>query len=98
MRLQSDDFSSYVRDLNGNAFAKENAIGLGCIENNRLSYVNDSDELGMKGYNLSESDTSILLNSSQSNPITLELEKLQYTSGRGAPKCYSHITYVKVVK
>ena len=82
--------------MQGNAFALENAIGLGCVIDNQITYINDSDETEFKRYKLSQEDSEKILNSTESNPITLKLEKLQLSSGRGASLCYSHITKIEV--
>ena len=62
-----------------------------------LSYVNHSDQLGEKSFSFSVENTNKLINSSNSNPITLDLERLALKDGRWAPICYSHITYVNIV-
>ncbi len=97
LNTKSQDFEDYITGLKGNAFAYDNAIGLGCIENNQLSYVNESDQFGLKGFKLSVEDTNKLLNSSVNNPLTLDLERLEFTGGSGAPECYSHITHISIL-
>ena len=94
---KSQEFIDYVKSLQGNAFATDNAIGLGCIENNILSYVNDNDELGMNGYSLTKEETSKIINSSKDKTITLEIERFKLTGGSDAPICYSHITNIKII-
>ena len=42
--------------------------------------------------------TKKILDSKSSSPITLDLEKLELGEAKGAPNCYSHMTYVKIAK
>jgi len=93
----SQNFLTYLENSKGNTFVLEKAIGIGCVENESLSYVNHSDKYGMKGYNLSKEDTIKIMNATKDNPITLELERLELTSPGDAPNCYSHITTIKIV-
>ena len=94
---KNKDFINYISNHQGNNYFRENAVGLGCIENNQLTYINHSNELGMISCNLTEIETNKILNSNQDKKITLELERLELTGGSHAPSCYSHITYIKVV-
>lgn len=93
---ENQDFNKYLTGLNGNSFGGENSIGLGCITNNILSYYNDSDIYGMKGYIKTITDTNKIMNSTIENPIVLELERLEFNGGSGAPACYSHITTIRI--
>ena len=52
----------------------------------------------MKEYQLSVVDSVKIMNSTINNPIFLELERLEFNGGSGAPTCYSHITNIKVVE
>jgi hypothetical protein len=65
-------------------------IKLGCLSSGIIKRFNDSDEFGMAEYTTNAADTARLLKSSETNPITIQLERFKYTSGRGAPTCYSH--------
>ena len=94
--IKSNEFKKYIESLKGNLFALDNAIGLGCVKDNQIKYSNNSDEIGFKQYELSQEDSEKILNSTESNPITLKLERLQLSYGGGAPLCYSHITKIEV--
>jgi hypothetical protein len=94
----SSNFLKWIKSIEGNAFVGEKAIGLGCVENNIIKYVNSSDKLGDKEFTLTKNDSTMIINSTKDSPVTLKLERLQFTSGSGAPLCYSHITYVSVEK
>ena len=93
---KSNEFKKYLESLEGNAFVSDNAIGLGCTKDGKITYYNSSDELGEKSYELSQEVSNKILNSSESNLVKLKLEKLAYSSGKGATSCFSHITYVEV--
>lgn len=93
----SKNFLTFIENRKGNLFVTNNGIGIGCIEDNTLNYYNASDIYGMMNYKLSEKDTNRIMNSTKENPIKLELERLMFTSGSGAPNCYSHITNIKIV-
>ena len=94
---KSEDFKAYINGLNGNSFARENAIGLGCVKNNQLTYVNNSDAKEWQSLTLTTVDTNKILSSTASSSITLKLEKLALTNGGPAVDCYSHITNVTVL-
>ena len=95
-KLNNNDFSNYIESLEGNSFASTNAIGIGCINNNKLTYINGTDTNGLQTHELSNEDTTKILNSTKENPIILELSKEKFTNGGGAPQCYSHISTIKV--
>src|SRR5690606_35907002 len=82
---------SFVEQNLGNAFVGKNWVGLGCYEarHNRIYYQNASDDADVTG-TISEADLGKLWSSSAQNPVQLRLVKPIYTSGRGAPDCYSH--------
>lgn len=94
--VKNDKFEKYLESLKGNAFALDDAIGLGCLIDSKIQYYNDSDELGNKEFELSKKDTSNILKATKSNPIKLKLEKKLLTFGKGAPVCYSHMTKIEV--
>ena len=81
---------------NGNSYAKDKAIAIGCIKDGKLVHYNHSDEFGMKEYVLDEAGTTKLMNSTKESPITLEIERYKFTGGSGAPDCYSHISTIIV--
>ena len=100
LETKSNDFLSFLE------YWKENTISptdkptviLGCLSNKKLSYENDSDSLGMTNFSLNEETTNKIINSTEDNPIILDLERLEFTSGSGAPACYSHITYINIAE
>ena len=96
--LEADNtkFLKFIEEFAGNSYVSDNAIGLGCLENGVLSYYNHSDEFGEKLYTLTKAETEQIMNSSESTPIVLELERKKLSGGGGAPTCYSHITFIKI--
>ncbi len=92
----SNEIYTYINNHSGNAFFKTNAIGLGCLDNNKIHYWNASDANGEKKYELSAEDTAKIMNSTSANPIKLELTKMPYSSAKGAPTCTSMMTTIKV--
>ncbi len=95
--IKSNDFLSYIDSLKGNSFVKEKAIGIGCVDDNIIRYANDSDQEGLKAYELTKDVSSKIINSTSSNPIKLRLNRMPLTYGSGAPSCYSHITTIEVI-
>lgn len=91
------DFLDFLESNRDNAYVKTNRIGLGCVENNLISYSNHSDEQGMKEFSLSPDLSQAIIGSSQASPIALHLKKLPLSGGQGAPACYSHISSVELI-
>jgi hypothetical protein len=89
----------YLGKNSGNAFVGEQSIGLGCYEKdvNRIYSQNLGDD-GLVENNIDGLNLVKLLNSSESNQVKLQLTKPIYTSGRGAPDCYSHFRLFKIVE
>jgi len=88
---------NYLKAQSGNAFVKDNAIGMGCIVDNVIRYSNNADTTGQKEYTLSKDESLRILAATAESPITLEITKLKQDSGSGAPTCYSHFTTFKIV-
>ncbi len=95
---KSTEFKNYIKSLEGNSYVLEDAIGIGCNSDGKITYYNSSDEYGDMEYEISKEDSSKILNATENNPIRLKLERLVYSSGKGAPICYSHITKVEIVE
>ena len=88
----------YITGQKGNSFVGEMSIGLGCVDNNILWRWNDSNEFGMQKYTNSSKTSQAVLNSNKESPISINLERYLYTSGRGAPDCYSHFANVSLIE
>ena len=94
----SNDFMTWIEGIKGNTFVKDKAIGLGCIHEDYIRYYNSSDEADCEEYKIEKEAAQKILNSSESNPIKLKLERKKFTGGSAAPLCYSHISNVSIVE
>jgi len=92
-----DAIYDFLPSQNGNAYAGTGKIGLGCYEKDQQKIHSGNDGNDEYYENVIEGeDFSKLMPSSQENPVRLKLTKPIYTSGRGAPDCYSHFRYFEV--
>lgn len=94
---KSNDFLNYLDGLSGNTFGGKDKIGLGCINNGKIYYFNSSDGKELENYEIGETSSKKILDSTEGNPIKLRLTRLEYNGGTSAPICYSHITNVEVI-
>ncbi len=95
----NSDFLKFINNNSNIFFAKEGAIGLGCKNNNIITYENKSKKLGFEEFELSLDESNKILNSSKNNPVTLKLERLKEPlEGYGPSACQSLITHISVVK
>lgn len=94
---KSNDFLNYLDGLSGNTFGGKDKIGLGCINNGKIYYFNSSDGKELENYEIGETSSKKILDSTEENPIKLRLTRLEYNGGTSAPICYSHITNVEVI-
>ncbi len=93
-KTENTNILNYINSQSGNSFVRDKAIGIGCIANGEISYYNLSTSRGMQEYKLSKDDTTKIMNATSEKPVVLELEKLPYSGGRGAPTCTSHFTTI----
>ena len=94
---KSEDFKAFLEGLSGNTFGGKDKIGLGCINNGKIYYFNSSDGKELENYEIGETSSKKILDSTEGNPIKLRLTRLEYNGGTSAPICYSHITNVEVI-
>ena len=94
---KSNDFKTFLEGLSGNTFGGKDKIGLGCINNGKIYYFNSSDRKELENYEIGETSSKKILDSTEGNPIKLRLTRLEYNGGNSAPICYSHITNVEVI-
>ena len=92
-----DALNMFEKGSEGNSFIGIQRIGIGCHQDGIISYENDSDETGMKAYTIPVDQTDTILKSTEQDPIVLRLNRKLYTSGRGAPTCYSHFSEIETL-
>ena len=94
------DVHGFLGPYEGNSFGGPNIVGIGCYQQdtNRIYYQNDADATGMIEGEIKGEDLDLLLNSNANNKVELTLTREIYTSGRGAPDCYSHFKNFGVSK
>lgn len=85
------DLNEFLGENAGNSFAGKQGIGLGCLEQNnqRVFYENFADSGAVQG-EIKGPDFSKLMASNGSSPVILSMSRELYTTGSGAPDCYSH--------
>lgn len=93
-----DDIYDFLGVNEGNSFAGSSSVGIGCYEEdqNRIYSENFGDAGNVENI-ISGEDLTKLLASSESNPVKLKITRPVYTSGRGAPDCYSHFRDFEVL-
>lgn len=98
-RTENTNIFNFIQTNEGNSFVQgDKAIGMGCVAEGQIYYYNDSDANGEQEYKISKEDTTALLRASAGKPAALEIEKLQYSSGKGASPCSSLFTFFKLIK
>jgi hypothetical protein len=87
----NDALRKFTGQMQGNSFVAGDRVGIGCLlsAQSRIRYENDAD-IGWKAGDITGSDYQKLVASSKTSPIQLKMTREIYTSGRGAPDCYSH--------
>ncbi len=101
----SADFRNYVNSFYSDDYTGDKTFSLGCVKGETIEYYNTYDELlndndntnDFKKFIVNKNYTQKILSSSQNNPITLRLGKEKFSSGSGAPECYSHITNIDIL-
>lgn len=97
LRVENKNLANFISDNTGNSFANNLSLGVGCVSNGEISYYNDSDVNGWRQYVINKADSSTIINSTSSKPVVLEITKLKYSYGHGAPVCTSLFTDFKIV-
>lgn len=83
--------SQFMEQNQGNSFAEGNKVGIGCKQEDqkRIFYENFGDSGEIQGQ-ITGSDYDRLLESDKDSKVQMRMVRPIYTSGRGAPDCYSH--------
>lgn len=98
LETTNPNLNQFLESFKGNSFVKGDAIGLGCIEDSILIRSAHSDAKGVQSYSNTLAESKQILQSTNENPITLDIEKLNSTYGFGTPRCYSHFAKVQILK
>jgi hypothetical protein len=87
----NDALRKFTGQNTGNSFIAGDRVGIGCHEQpqSRIYYENDADSGYITG-EIKSTDYTRLMASTKDKPVQLKLTREIYTSGRGAPDCYSH--------
>lgn len=97
-KTENSNIFTFLKNNAGNSYVEDKAVGVGCLANGTINYMNSSDANGRKQYTISKDDTTKIMAASTSKPITLEIEKLKLSGGSGAPACTSLFTTFKVLE
>jgi len=93
----SGALDTFLAQNEGNAYAGEKSIGLGCVtQSGAIAYINDSDANGRVSATLPADLSEQILRSTKIRPVTLALTKLPLSGGMDAPVCYAHFSRVKI--
>jgi hypothetical protein len=90
-QTSSEAIKEFTGQNQGNSFIAGDRVGLGCQQKNlsRIYYQNFADEDNVEG-EIEGEDYTKLIASTKDKPVQIKLTRELYTSGRGAPDCYSH--------
>ena len=93
-KVRNNNFEKFLKE--GVINTKEDAIGIGCMEDDLIVYGNSSTAFGAKNYKLSYELTNEIMSSTENSPVVLELEIHPSLPG-GAGPCYSWATRIHSV-
>jgi hypothetical protein len=87
----NEAIKKFTGSMDGNTFVAGDRVGIGCqrATQNKIVYENDAD-IGWQVGEIISSDYTRLMASTKAKPVQLKMTREVYTSGRGAPDCYSH--------
>ena len=80
-----ETFARFLSDNEGNAFVKENAVGLGCLDEGVL-YSATWDSRSVTHQLIADK----IMASNEDNPITIYLRRVVPETESDAPTCYAH--------
>lgn len=81
----------FTGSQSGNSFVAGDRVGIGCDQKDqsRIYYENFADSGEITG-EIKGADYTKLKAATQGKPVQIKMTRELYTSGRGAPDCYSH--------
>jgi hypothetical protein len=87
----NEAIKEFTGSQSDNSFVAGDRVGIGCQDKvlKLIRYENFADSGEMVG-EIKGGDYDKLLASTQGKPVQLKMTRELYTSGRGAPDCYSH--------
>jgi len=90
-QTSSEAIKEFTGQQQGNSYVAGDRVGVGCVQETagRIVYQNYGDENKIEG-EIKGEDFTKLMSSSANNQVQLKLTRPLYTSGQGAPDCYSH--------
>jgi hypothetical protein len=90
-KTSSEAIREFTGEFQGNSFIAGDRVGLGCFQETagRIYYQNYGDENKIEG-EIKGEDFAKLAQSNKNRQVELKLTRPIYTSGQGAPDCYSH--------
>jgi uncharacterized protein YxeA len=98
-KSNSNLINDYLSENQGNSFVATQSVGIGCYDKgkNKIYSPNFGDSGNVEN-SITGSDLASLLGSGESKEVKLQLTKPIYTSGMGAPACYSQFRDYKLVQ
>lgn len=97
-KTENPNITNYLKSKSGNAYTRENSIGIGCLANGVITYKNASDANQKKEFTIPQNETTQISASTTAKPIRLEIEKLVYTGGGfGGDQCWSDFSTFKLI-
>ena len=92
----NDNVNEFIIGHKGNAFFDDSAVSLGCVEGGLIeAFGIPSGRSKMRA--LSEEDSRTLINSNETNMVSVELNRLVEPAGSSAGVCYSFFDEVIIL-
>ena len=90
-QTSSEAIKEFGGQYQGNSFIANDRVGIGCVQETaaRIVYQNYGDENKIEG-EIKGEDFVKLAQSNANKQVQLKMTRPLYTSGQGAPDCYSH--------
>lgn len=94
------DLQAFLGGNDGNAYAGEKMIGIGCVSDDGKTIESDvADPVSyMAKRTIDAQDSSVILKSNARNLVTITLNRDYEPAGGEAPACYSHFEYEMVTE
>ncbi len=93
----NNDFMKFLKNSSDTAGVKNDAIGIGSVNNKTIERTSFSNQYGGKTEKLSKMDSNRILNTSATNVIKLKLEILKDLGRRDVSESYSPINNITII-